>query len=169
LIDELRFYARRLQRLVAYTIMPDHLHLIVEIGEASSLSGFLHHFKSYTSKEIKKKLAESSRRLPAVGPCHNETPTGRHLLQRMPTSGRLLPGARIWQPGTMDHCIRMSWDNNDYGNHLAYLFYNSQKHLGIAPKDFPYHNFQELVGTGFLDEDFCSMSEKVDRMFAIYE
>jgi REP element-mobilizing transposase RayT len=30
----------------------------------------------------------------------------------------------IWQQGTMDHCIRMSLQNEDFENHIHYIFYN---------------------------------------------
>ena len=61
---------------------------------------------------------------------------------------------RLWQPGTMDHCIRFSRNDNDYQNHLSYIFVNSKKHLGIAPRDYPYHNFLEFVEAGVFDLQF---------------
>jgi hypothetical protein len=61
----------------------------------------------------------------------------------------------VWQRGTMDHCIRISLENKDFENHLSYIFSNSWKHLGIKPKDFPYHNFHEIVQKGWLEYDFC--------------
>jgi hypothetical protein len=69
----------------------------------------------------------------------------------------------------MDHCIRESSANTDFENHLNYLFYNSQKHLGISPKDYLYHNFQEIVERGWLEEDFCEFTEKKEKEFALYE
>lgn len=141
LIQELHFYSSRIQNLVAYTIMPDHIHAIVEIEKLGSLSAFLRDFKKFTSVEIK-------RRLEIDGTNFED---------------------RIWQPGTMDHCIRLSWNSKDYENHLGYLFYNSQKHLGIAPRDFSYHNFTEFVRQGYFDDDFCSVSEGIDKDFMIYE
>jgi len=173
LIEELYFYEQKVQKLVAYTIMPEHMHVMVEVGEANSLSKFLHSFKSFTSKEIRKRIIgknESSRRLPAVVPGRQSSPTGRRLLQpSAPSGGRLLRPDRVWQPGTMDHCIRVGWGNTDYENHLSYLFYNSQKHLGIAPKDFPYHNFSEFVNEGTFDENFCMMNEKSVKEYELYE
>ncbi len=115
LIKELKFYERKIQKLIAYTIMPDHVHLLVEVETVESLSTFLRDFKKFTSREINLRSSRS--------------PNGSNKTQR------------VWQPGTMDHCIRMSWDNKDYSNHLAYLFYNSQKHLNITPKDFPLSQF----------------------------
>lgn len=164
LIEELRFYERKIHKLIAYTVMPDHIHLIVEVTGARTLSAFLQSFKSYTSKEIMKRLANSSRRQLARG----LIPSGM-LTGAMPTGSRLLHLDRVWQPGTMDHCIRMTWDGKDYENHLGYLFFNSQKHLGIAPKDFPYHNFIEFEAQGIFDVNFCAVAENISSRFAIYE
>jgi hypothetical protein len=76
---------------------------------------------------------------------------------------------RVWQPGTMDHCIRMSWSGNDYQNHISYLFYNSYKHLGIIPKNYPYHNFRSFVLCGYFDEGFFDFDEEVHAEFKKYE
>ena len=56
LIDELKFYARHLQSLIVYTILPDHIHLMVEIERMENLSSFLRDFKKYTSDELRKRL-----------------------------------------------------------------------------------------------------------------
>ena len=143
LIKELKFYERKIQKLIAYTIMPDHVHLLIEVETVQSLSTFLRDFKKFTSREINLRSSRS--------------PNGSNKTQR------------VWQPGTMDHSIRMSWDSKDYSNHLAYLFYNSQKHLNITPKDFPYHNFMDFVKEGYFEEDFCSWDEKTNERFQIYE
>jgi hypothetical protein len=68
----------------------------------------------------------------------------------------------------MDHCIRFSWENKDFENHLGYLFYNSWKHLHIGPKDFPYHNFDSMVKRGWLHEDIIDFPES-EFHFEIYE
>jgi REP element-mobilizing transposase RayT len=162
LIDELHFYSARLSSLVGYTIMPDHVHVIVEVETVKNLSAFLRDFKSYTSKEIKKRL--SCRQPPGV-----EGNTASFHFADKPTGSCPLQLDRIWQPGTMDHWIRMNWESKDYENHLSYLFYNSQKHLGIAPKNFLYHNLKEFVHQGYFDEDFCSVGENVNKSFVIYE
>ena len=137
LIEDLKFYSKIIKRLIAYTILPDHIHLILEVEYASDLSKFLQCFKTHSSKKI------------------------QGLIERSKDP--------VWQRGTMDHCIRESFANTDLENHVSYLFYNSQKHLGISPKDFPYHNFHEIVEQGWLEEDFCSSAEKTEREFAIYE
>lgn len=72
----------------------------------------------------------------------------------------------IWQRGTMDHCIR---DELDFDNHLKYIFFNSFKHLNVAPKNFNLHNFKEIVEKGWMEEDYCDFSKEKEQVFARYE
>ncbi len=53
LIENLRFYGARLKDLIAYTVMPDHIHLMVEIEKVKMLSDFLRDFKKRTSRKIR--------------------------------------------------------------------------------------------------------------------
>ena len=141
IINELQFMSRKIDRLIAYTIMPDHIHLLVDIDEVKSLSNFLRDFKKYTSREIKRLLEEV---------------------------GKVAPH-RIWQPGTMDHRIRTSVKSKDFENHLLYIFFNSKRHLNVPPKDFPYHNFMEFVKMEQFDEDFLAFDEQLLPTFNRYE
>jgi REP element-mobilizing transposase RayT len=137
LIDNLMFYSKRVQKMIAYTIMPDHIHVIVEVKSVNEASNFLRDFKKYTSIEIKRF-------------------TSLHI-------------PHVWQRGTMDHCIRYTPENEDFINHIEYLFYNSWKHLQISPKDYQYHNFKEIVEKGWLDEDFSDFDESDLEHVKIYE
>jgi len=137
LTENLNFYSKKIKELIAFTIMPDHIHLLIEIKDSGEMSDFLRDFKRYTSKEIKR----------IVGVKNNH----------------------VWQRGTMDHCIRESDANEDFENHLHYLFFNSVKHLGVRPRDYPYHNFKDIVNRGWLDEDFYNIPEKELKEFEIYE
>lgn len=69
----------------------------------------------------------------------------------------------------MDHCIRVTPANEDYVNHIQYIFYNSMKHLGIIPKGFPFHNFKEAVEKGWIEEDFGSTLPRFPKQFDMYE
>ncbi|MBI5215768.1 MAG: transposase [Ignavibacteriae bacterium] len=166
LIEELYFYESKIQQLVAYTIMPDHIHLLVEVEQATDLSIFLRDFKKFTSREIKTRLCSSGSPDPHPTRTNNAVMSNAVLVNGYYYERNDEP---IWQPGTMDHCIRMGWTNNDLHNHLAYLFYNSYKHLRIAPKDFPYHNFKALVDKGYFDNDYYSFDEKSFPASSTYE
>lgn len=179
LIENLNFYASRIEKLVAYTIMPDHVHLIVEVGKVITLSAFLRDFKKRTSKEIKKLFdVDRSRRSATVVHASLDVATARsstldratsaHFAET-PIANRLLHLNRVWQPGTMDHCIRVDWTGDDFQHHIFYLFFNSKKHLDVAPKDFPFHNFIDFVQQGILDEDFCAVDEEVFKHCSRWE
>ncbi|HEY6951139.1 MAG TPA: transposase [Bacteroidota bacterium] len=137
IIDNLIFYAKRLNELIAYTVMPDHVHLLAAVAKVEHMSDYLRDFKKHTSKEIKKILC--------ITPKH------------------------VWQRGTMDHCIRVTPENTDYVNHLNYTYYNSMKHLGIAPKDFSFHNFKEAVRKEWIVEGFASNPPVFPQKFEMYE
>jgi REP element-mobilizing transposase RayT len=136
LIENLKIYSDRIDELIAYTIMTDHIHLLISVKIVSDLSIFLRDFKKWTSLEIRRILKIEDR--------------------------------HIWQRGTMDHCIRWSWENKDFDNHLYYLLSNSFKHLHIQPKDFPYHNFWEFVKKGWVEEDFYAVDDiEVPRFYEL--
>jgi len=137
IIENLLFYSKCLKELIAYTVMPNHIHLLVNVEKIEHLSDFLRDFKKRTSKEIKKMLEIKS--------------------------------PHIWQRGTMDHCIRVLPGNKDFVNHVYYIFYNSLKHLSVAPQDFPYHNFNEAVRRGLIEEDFCAASTVFPKTYEMYE
>ncbi len=40
--------------------------------------------------------------------------------------------------------------------------------MRIAPKDFPYHNFMDFVGDGFLDRDFYDFDESDMQNVELY-
>ena len=47
--------------LVAYVLMPDHIHLIIFYNNKTEVSGLMRDFKKYTSVKIRKKLEEDKR------------------------------------------------------------------------------------------------------------
>ena len=73
----LRFAGKR-YRILAYVVMPNHVHLLIHVFEDSSLSKIIQSWKSYTAKKIDKQL---------------------DLAGQQPT----LP---IWQPDYWDRFIR---------------------------------------------------------------
>lgn len=137
IIENIVFYAKRLNELIAYTVMPDHIHLLAAVDKVKDMSDYLRDLKKYTSKETKRVLGINSK--------------------------------HVWQRGTMDHCIRVTPENADYVNHLNYTYYNSMKHLGVAPKDFLFHNFKEAVGKGWIEVDFAANPPLFPVKFEKYE
>src|SRR3989304_9763096 len=68
IIDNLNFYIRKYGfKLMAYVIMPEHLHLIVLTKVDTSISSFMRDFKKYTSVQIKRMLlADNNKKLISV-------------------------------------------------------------------------------------------------------
>lgn len=62
LIRNLDFYRGKLEfKLLAYVIMPHHLHLIILPGSKGSISQIMRDFKKYTAREIIQQLHEEKR------------------------------------------------------------------------------------------------------------
>ncbi len=57
LIDNLKFYlGKHKALLIAYVLMPHHIHLILHMPVGESISDFMRDFKKFTSKIIKENL-----------------------------------------------------------------------------------------------------------------
>jgi putative transposase len=67
LIDNLNFYCRKYNaRIVAYALMPEHLHLMIYFSEENKLSEYMRDFKKYTSLLISRYWMQQP-------PCYNNT------------------------------------------------------------------------------------------------
>jgi REP element-mobilizing transposase RayT len=56
--NALLHFDRERYRLIAWCVMPNHVHAMVELHEGFTLPNILHSWKSYTAKEINKILRE---------------------------------------------------------------------------------------------------------------
>lgn len=60
IIDSLKWLEEKGSiQLIAYVIMPDHLHLLFQLGEKESLQKLMQSFGGFTGKAISKKLEHS--------------------------------------------------------------------------------------------------------------
>jgi putative transposase len=59
LVDDLRFYSKKVKEVIAYTIMPDHIHILVEVSSVKALSNFLQSFKTHSSKKIQERTGKN--------------------------------------------------------------------------------------------------------------
>jgi putative transposase len=61
ILDDLEFYRKKYQfELLAYVIMPDHLHLLLSLTGDGNISKVMHDFKSHAAQEINKTLKKES-------------------------------------------------------------------------------------------------------------
>jgi putative transposase len=56
IIENWHYFDTKRYRLIAYVIMPNHVHLLIQLLAGEILSRVIHSWKSYTSHEIKKIL-----------------------------------------------------------------------------------------------------------------
>lgn len=61
LLQELEFYREKYGcRILAYVIMPEHYHLVIEFRQPEDLHGWLHDFQMHTANELSKWLRETA-------------------------------------------------------------------------------------------------------------
>ncbi len=60
-MDAWRFFDGKRYDLVAYVVMPNHVHLMIKTHEGFPLSKVVHSWKSFTAHEINKHFKKSGR------------------------------------------------------------------------------------------------------------
>jgi len=132
-IDLLRNALQQVKRrrpftLSAVVVMPDHLHLLVQMPQGdSNYSARLRDFKALFVKSLR--AAGEPIRLNNRG------------------------DAGIWQARFWEHLIR---DEQDFAAHVAYIHFNPVKH-GYVQRvmDWPFSSFHRFVRQGLLPIDWA--------------
>jgi len=100
--DALQYFDGTRYRLLAWCVMPNHVHSLIEMVEGHSLGGILHSWKSYTAKKANRILGRS-------GQFWDEDYYDRtirdddHLriaieyIEQNPVKARLVTNARQWK------------------------------------------------------------------------
>jgi len=116
-------------QLIAICVLPDHLHLIMELPKGDSdYSVRIRLIKTYFSKAVV-----------------TANPINRSM-ERAQEKG-------IWQRRFWEHCIR---DEYDLEKHLDYIHYNPVKHGYCSrPLDWPYSTFFNYVKRGRYPSDWA--------------
>ena len=158
--------------LRAFTLMPDHLHLIAGVTRSeSNLSSLIGQFKSFTTqlywKRSREIVASTKPILPSSSVCKSDLQQTNSLLHALVDwKATLLPetvelrnwpkphhtlflNKHLWQPGLFDHIIRNEKDLNE---NLNYIAFNAVRAGYVThPCFYPY--------TGFLhEEDLAQIS-----------
>ena len=67
LLQDLEFYRKKYDsRILAYVIMPEHYHIVVQLNQAQDLHRWLRDLNGHTSKELSKWLRRSVFRVDRV-------------------------------------------------------------------------------------------------------
>jgi len=100
--DALRYFDGTRYRLLAWCVMPNHVHSLIEMVEGYSLGGILHSWKSYTAKKANPILGRS-------GQFWDEDYYDRYIrdddhlriaieyIEQNPVKARLVTDARQWK------------------------------------------------------------------------
>lgn len=116
--------------IVASVIMPDHMHFIWALPEASSdFSTRWKHIKAYFSRNY------------SIRSSHN-------ISKARNSKGEVY----IWQRRFWEHLIR---DDADFKNHFDYIHYNPVKHGYVTnTKDWAYSSFHRYLSEGVYSPDW---------------
>ncbi len=102
-IDNWKHHDNKLYELLAYTVMPNHVHVLIKVFPGQKLSRIIHAWKSYTSKKIQAIIgAGEPPALPVQAKEH----------------------ARIWQADYFDRYIR---DERHLNQTVQYIYENPVK------------------------------------------
>jgi len=144
LVECLQYYIKeKYINLIAWVIMPDHIHILVEVIGKKNISEIMHDFKSYAVQKISPLILRRSRGFHASATKKVVIPSSRGV--EASTAG--VKYVKLWQTSFHDHVIR---DERDYHNHIWYIHNNPVKH-GVAqkPEDWPWSSYHEFIKKGY--------------------
>ena len=126
-VDAWQFFDEERYDLVAYVVMPNHVHLLIKTYEGFELKDIVHSWKSFTAKEIIR-----NERMDDVSVRHlenvyaGETPALPISSYQRVDAGRTqgLPMKRIWQREYWDRFIR---NEKHFNNAISYIHENPVK------------------------------------------
>ena len=130
-IDNWQYFDGERYDLIAYVVMPNHVHLLIKTYEGWPLSKVVHSWKSFTAHEIKKVLDKEDR----MG-------GGKDNTGEPP----VLPGegfpVKVWQIEYWDRFIR---NEKHFNSALSYIFENPCK-AGLCekPEDWPWTSLNRV-------------------------
>jgi len=166
LIDNLKFYRDKYQfELLAYVIIPWHIHLLINLLEETKIQDVMRDFKKYTAIQIVQELTErKEKKLLSKFSLGEELSVYKYSLGRKNFEGYPgsedpgLPGRgmttgsaassdaarskrkyQIWQPDFYDFNI---YSGKKLWQKINYIHYNPVKHnLVKDPKDWKYSSY----------------------------
>lgn len=124
--------------IFASVVLPDHMHLILNLDHKSDYSSIISLIKASFSRNIdEQKLLNIKEKL-----------TASKIRKRE---------KGVWQRRFIEHTIR---DEEDLYNHLNYIHYNPVKHGAVKHvKDWDYSSFQKFVKQNWYEIDWGSTKD----------
>jgi REP element-mobilizing transposase RayT len=140
-VDAWKHFDGHRYELVAYVVMPNHVHVLIKTYEGFPLSQVVHSWKSFTAHAIARYLKRCGRDARALE--HSISVTGArtppHLIDgrdaRAPTP------TKVWQNDYFDRFIR---DERHFAQAIAYIHENPVK-AGLCgqPNEWPWSSIHE--------------------------
>jgi putative transposase len=133
--DAIRYTAKRMPfTIVAYVILPDHMHFIWTMPEDSC---------DYSTRWrlIKSHFTRAWCQDGSVSKSASRQKKGEQ---------------DVWQRRFWEHMIR---DENDLSRHVEYIHYNPVKHALVnSPDEWSYSSFKDYVKDGLYPTNWCDFS-----------
>ena len=126
LIENLNFYRRKFGfKLWGYVIMPEHIHLMIHLGDRNDLSKIMEEFKRYTSKQILKQLMKDKK---------------SHLIKLFTIANPKKEKHMVWEEGFRGLGIRSERVSNIKMNYI----HNNPVKRGLVekPEDYTYSSYR---------------------------
>ena len=142
-VDAWKFFDGERYDLIAYVVMPNHVHVLIKTYENYALGHVVQSWKTYTAKEIKKfykekggENAECNSALPARALPAKSNAEYNSALPATELPGLLRAGEAFWQREYWDRFIR---DEKHFTSAIQYILENPVK-AGLVSdvKDWPW-------------------------------
>lgn len=147
IIENLQYYQKRGDFVIlAYVVMPNHIHLVVTIADGKTISGCIGNLKRITSRQISSRLEQTK---------------NRTLISRLHEAAGKEPAddCRIWKPRF--DCFALH-DIETIRQKIAYVHNNPVKAgLVTCDVDWPYSSAAAYMGMPGgvvpIDTEWCSL------------
>jgi putative transposase len=147
-IDSLKYcQANKGLNLIAYVIMPEHIHLVTSNLETASLSDIMRDFKRFTSKKISGQLRK------------NHTKVLLEVLEKSAQTGKGNTAYKVWQDDFHPEAV---YSEPFLQQKIDYIHQNPvRRGLVSKPEDWPYSSARNYVSN---DETVITVDKFLERI-----
>lgn len=149
IIDSLKYcQSNKGLNLIAYVIMPEHIHLVTSNLEEVSLSDIMRDFKRFTSKEISRQLERDNKNL-LLG-----------VLKRFAHTGKGNTDYKVWQDDFHPEAI---YSESFLQQKIDYVHYNPvRRGLVSKPEEWFYSSARNYLSN---DETVITVDKFLEKIY----
>lgn len=149
IIDSLKHcQANKGLNLIAYVIMPEHIHLVTSNLERVNLSDIMRDFKRFTSNQITRQLEKDNKG------------SLLDILQKSAVKGKGNTEYKVWQDDFHPEAI---YSETFLKQKTDYIHYNPVKRgLASKPEDWPYSSARNYISN---DETIIKVDMFLEKVF----